>query len=236
MAVSTFLVGNTDPEVYSMTDGVKRADANIPLGEAIGWAERDPIWTARGKAIQAYAELESALCSLMAATGETSRETALAIFYKITNTHARNSIIEKLLHKKCGPKFNPFWNKYVRELRKIDLKRNEIVHWLAAANVTINADHVMLVGVTLIPPASLVAPVTSPPRITTKELNGFEEKCGDFARLANMFAVRIKPLEAAPEEPWLDIFQLPFVYPLPEGHPIARKPATPDTPPQSSPA
>jgi hypothetical protein len=102
MSVSTFLIGTTDPELYSMSDGIKRADNNIQLTEVIHWAEYDPIWANRGKAVQAYAQLESALNHLLQVTSGMSWEASAAVFYKITNTNARNSILEKLLHQKCG--------------------------------------------------------------------------------------------------------------------------------------
>src|SRR5436190_2960490 len=135
MTVSTFLIGSEDTKLYSMTDGVKRPTKNIPLGEVIQWVEYDPIWKHRGKAVQGYADLERALCMLLVTLSGMSWETAVTIFYKITNTQARNGILEKLLHKKCGTKFNPFWNPFAKDLRILDLERNKIVHWVAAANV-----------------------------------------------------------------------------------------------------
>jgi hypothetical protein len=110
MTVSTFLIGATEPRLYSMTDGVSRESPNVPLEDVIKWARYDPIWAARGEAIQGYASVESGLSNLLRALTGMAHEAALTIFYKITNTNARNSILEKLLHQKCGAKFNVFWN------------------------------------------------------------------------------------------------------------------------------
>jgi hypothetical protein len=117
----------------------------------------------------------------------------------------------------------------------MDLKRNEIVHWLAAANVLINSAQETLMGVTLIPPASL-GDSKPEQHITARDVLAFAEKCGEMASIAREFHMRIDPPKDHPElgEPWFDIFQLPFVYPLPEGHPALRK-RGPDIHPQSFP-
>lgn len=235
MEVSTFLIGATEPRLYCMTDGVSRETNNIPLQDVIDWAPYDPFWAARGKAIQGYAQLESSLCHLLVALTGMSWAAAVTVFYKITNTNARNTILEKLLHQKCNTKFNLFWNPFAHELRQIDLKRNEIVHWLAAANVLLNSKKQILVGVTLIPPASVTSG-NSPIHITTSDLRAFANKCDEFSRLAAGLAMRIRPPEGTDEgEPWFDIFQLPFVYPLPEGHPYRAQNAVPEIHPQSFP-
>lgn len=237
MAVSTFLMQSPDVNRYSMTDAICRPIRNVPLDDVIEWSRYDPLWKHRGQAIQAYAELESSLCFLLKMLGEMSWETAETLFYKITSTGARNAILDKLLHKKAGTKFNAFWNPYLKELRPIDLKRNEIVHWLAVANVFMNDTNQLTVGVTLVPPGS-VKSKNGPtgPHITSQELMAFATKCDEFARLASGLAMRFDPETTEAEgEPWLDIYQLPLVYPLPAGHPIIRKPPEPEIHPRSFP-
>jgi len=237
MPTFTFLIGSTDPEVYSLTDDVERPDGNIPLDRVIELAGQDPIWANRGKAIQGYAQLEYSLCRLLEFWGDMSNVTASTVFYKIVSTSARISILEKLLHRKHGSTFNLFWNSLVKELRQIDTERNEIVHWLSAANSILNDKNVLLVGVTLIPPASVGDNQATPLRITSKDLNAFEKKCDEFARLLAMFAAVCKPLEGFTPElqsTWRGIFQQPLVYPLPAGHPLFQMPKAPDSQPQSS--
>jgi hypothetical protein len=232
MTTFVFLMGSTDPEIYSVRDDTPLKDKNIPIDRAIELAEVDPIWAQRGKAIQAYAFLESALSMLFASVADISPQVAGTIFYKITNTASRNSILEKLIVEKHGAKYNPFWNSYLKELRVIDLKRNEIVHWLAAANINVDNEQRLIVGVTLMPP-NIAKHDEDTPRVMRKDLKAFQDKCDVFARIANMFAIFTKP-DAEPTEPWLGIFQQPFLYPPPEGHPILRKRAAPQTPPQPS--
>lgn len=221
-----------------MDGGVVRDHNNVNLADLIELVEYDPIWVHRGKAIQAYAELENSLNRLFSALSDTTWETAATIFYKIINTDARRSIIEKLLHQKCGAKFNPFWNQLTRELRDIDGRRNEIAHWLAAVVHMINSQQHLLLGVILIPAAS-VANHRIEPRLTTSDLIRFRKKCEDLERLAGGLAARIKPphpdMPTPSDEPSLDIYQQPLVYPLPEDHPLNGPPEAPRTHPQSFP-
>jgi len=240
MIVSTFLVNAgdpADPKVYSMVDVTPKATRNMELDQVIQWAEHDPFWIYRGKAIQGYAHLESALCALLVAVSDMKWEAAATIFYKITNTSARNSILEKLLHHTFGAKFNPFWNPLSQEIRALDLKRNEIVHWLAAATVMFNSNTQLMMGITLVPPAS-IHHKGSRPQITANDLIEFARKCDETSAALHQFAMRLKPPDAMPDksEPWLDIYQLPLTYPLPEGHPLKLPAAKPRTHPQSFPA
>jgi hypothetical protein len=233
--ISTFLVGSEDSELYSITDGIVRPDKNIPLDDALTLGEQDPIWINRGKAIQAYAMLEQSLCFLLAELAAVDLETAGTIFYKITNTGSRSGILERLLHKKHGTRFNLFWNAYFKELRQIDLKRNAIVHWLSAMNTAINIHDMMIVGITLIPPGS-VHGGGPPEHLTSNDLIAFTNKCWVFARLCTMFSgVTSRIPDDDTKKTWFEIFQRPLVYPLPADHLLNQTPAKPDTPPQSSP-
>jgi hypothetical protein len=144
--ISTLLLGSTNPDHYSMTDGVVRSDKNIPLQVALDMAEQDPIWGHRGRAIQSYAILEQALSGALAEFGGMTRENATTIFYKITNTGSRSKILQKLLRRKFGTTYNLFWNVYFKELTRIDLRRSEIVHWLSAMNVALNTHNMIDYG------------------------------------------------------------------------------------------
>jgi hypothetical protein len=231
--ISTFLINSPNPEHYSLTDRVVRPDRNIPLEEAIKLAEQDPIWASRGKAIQSYAMLEQSLSLLLADLGNMSPDAASIIFYRISNTDSRSKILEKLLRKKHGNQFNLFWNAYFTELRQINIKRNEIVHWLCAMNVKINTQNMMIIGITLIHPSSL-GNKEPPNQITSNHLLDFAAKCDVFARLCAMFCgVTSGRFAGDAAKPWLDIFQQRLVYPLPADHPLNQTPVTPDSQPQS---
>lgn len=233
--ISTFRIGIAKPELYSLTDGIVRSNKIVDLGDALKLAEQDSIWANRGKAIQSYAMLEQALSNLLADLGGMTYETATTIFYKITNTGSRTGIIEKLLHAKYGSRFNLFWNAYLRELRRIDLKRNAIVHWLSVMYAAINTHNMMIVGISLIPPGQAASELDN--RITSDDLIAFAEKCDVFARLCTMFwgATTDPQCPEDVKQTWLGIFQQPLVYPLPADHPLlGQTPPIPNNPPQSS--
>ncbi len=235
--ISTFLLRSPNPAHYSLTDGIVRPTKNIDLGDAIKLGEQDPLWANRGKAIQGYAMLEQSLCFLLAALSGMERNIAEIVFYKITNADARNKILEKLIHEKHGRKYNLFWNEYFRQLHTIDVKRNEIVHWLSAMNVALNTQDVMIVGMTLIHPASLGQKKPPPNQITSSDLIDFATKCEIFSRLSTMFvgATYDPQMPDAIKRTWLEIFQQLLIYPLPASHPLLiRTQPTPGSQPQSS--
>ena len=120
------------PSLYTVTDPSGPSGGPIDQSVVSRLLEQDQIWAERGKAIQSYALLEQSLNMLFSQLSDTTESVAGTIFYKISNASARNSIIEKLLKTKYNAKFNLFWNSYLKLLRPIDLRRNEIVHWVAA--------------------------------------------------------------------------------------------------------
>lgn len=205
--ISTFLIGNPNVESYSVTDGIVRPDGIIPLEEVMKMTEHDPIWTARGKAIQAYAMLEQAMCRTLSSLSGMTFEAAATIFYKITSAGSRNAIIEKLMHKKFDSKFNLFWRPLLKEMRRIDGKRNEIVHWLSVANAALDQDSILIVGVCLVPPTFNENKTGAHPRLTVKNLNHFSSECDVFSRLCSTFNFATRadadPIESGP---WLEIF------------------------------
>lgn len=231
-----FLVRNLPHPTCYLTDNVIRPDNNIIMDDVLAWVENDPIWAARGKAIQGYAQIENALSSLWAQLTGMSLEDSALIFYKNTSAGSRSATTEKLLHKRYGNQYNPFWNPFLIALRTIDNRRNQIAHWLSAVNVGIGADRIIRAGVTLVPPASFAAQAAEGPTVTTQEMQEFQERCSECARLITMFQQATKPnLELTPAllQTWLDIFRQPFVYPLPAGHPLNQRMPAPENQPQS---
>ena len=93
----------------------------------------------RGKAINAYAGVEPALCNIFGLLlGVEGYEVAPTVFYSITNTHSRNRIMDDLLEKRHGPTYQAYWNGIPGTpnksglftiIRQLDQMRNEIVHW-----------------------------------------------------------------------------------------------------------
>jgi hypothetical protein len=200
------------------------ADAINP-GAGTGAAE---FLLLRANAIQNYAKLEQSLFMLFATLADVQNDIGGIIFFKITNTHTRNSILERLIRKKHGSTYNLFWNSYIKQLHSIDSKRNEIVHWNVATNTHFDGNGNYTVTVSLAPPNFWDRDANTP-SIAASDLREFIEKCDVFSRLATMFTF-MERLPAEPQKPWLDIFQQPLVYPLPTGHLLTQQ-----NPPQSSP-
>ncbi|HMC13564.1 MAG TPA: hypothetical protein VKG67_04395, partial [Gallionellaceae bacterium] len=109
-----------------MTDSTS---PGIALKEASKVLDQDPFWAVRAKAIENYASLEQSQCRLLAALGNIEPEVAGIIFFKISSTDSRNKIIEKLFRRKYQGQYNLFINSLVSQLKPINIKRNEIVHW-----------------------------------------------------------------------------------------------------------
>ena len=109
-------ISSPDTTLYQLQGALAVPPGNIDLTVAQEMAASAPTWAARGKAIQAYAAVEQSLCSVMGSLLGISLEQAAIMFFKITSAGSRNSIIEKLLKFKFGPRYNLFWNAYLKEI------------------------------------------------------------------------------------------------------------------------
>lgn len=210
------------------------ARITIDVDDLRAKAETDPAWAIRGRAIQAYASLEQALFALFVQLTNMQPDIAGVIFFKITSSQARNAIIDKLQRKIHGGKYALFWNSYILQLRQIDTKRNELVHWNAVNNVHIDSELNYVHSVYLAPPNSWGLNKDSPV-ITAEDMIEFIEKCRIYSRLCSEFVNLI--YDKIPPDillAWRDTFQQPVVYPLPDNHPLSQKPPIPESPPQSS--
>lgn len=231
LLISTFLMNSPDRRLYQLASNTPtKTPGNIDLQEAIELATRSPMWAARGEAVQAYAALEQSLCSLFQYLSSMELGAANIVFYKITNYRARNDIIDKLLRKKHDTIYSIFWNSYKKQLQQLDLARNDIIHWLAAANVALADNGHLIVGINLIPAQSLSdrSPGTYKTIIDVQE---FIEKCLIWARLCNLFSGFLsRPETLGTEISWSQVFLQEVIYPLPPEHPLSQKPPPPSEP------
>jgi hypothetical protein len=201
----------------------------------------DHLWATRGKAVQAYALLEQALCRVLALVSGTSPQVAAIIFFRIASTQARNDILDKLIRLQFRREFSLFWNSVFRALRPTDIKRNEIVHWSVSTQVRLSPEGPSSPEVTLRPPTFWSTLDESAPQITNDDLQEFMKKCHFYSQHINVFAAlkgapdSIYHLSADEAQTWLDIFHKPLVYPPPTDIPQSPTPAIRGTPPQSSP-
>ena len=203
----------------------------IISGDSATW---DSFHAARGRAIQAYASLEQSLCSLLAKFGGINESVASVIFFKITSSRARDSILEKLLKKQHGATYSVFWNSVTKRVDRISQDRNQIVHWNAAVVVTDNG-----LEMQLIPPNHWEFRLDSPV-LRVDDLADFITECSFLGQLCNKFRMFLGPelaacLNSEQLQTWTDIFQQPLVYPPPSTHPLCQTTPAPETPPPPSP-
>jgi hypothetical protein len=194
-----------------------------------------PLHAARGHAIQSYANLEQSLCRLFVLVSGTTPDVAGVIFFKITSTAYRDKMLARLVEKKYGNKYEAFWESLGKLIAQITQRRNEIVHWSVA--MTIDAARGTQIPTLVLPNIYdwLLTDKAEPP-ITTEGLIEFKIKCDTITRLCNMFQMIHKHSHWPAElmKTWLDIFQKPVVYPMPEGHPLFQKKPKPESQPPSS--
>jgi hypothetical protein len=194
---------------------------NIPLLPPLPADARLKI--ARAEAIDAYSSLEIALSRLFADVLGTKPDLAGIVLFRIGNARARNRMIELLIKRKYGAKFNLYWNFVFKFIGQLDQRRNEVVHW--SVRIT---PHFARSGKLTSATAKLVPPNIWDHRrgeesLSERDLNDFARKC-DFAEAAVwsfvMFSVTRNRERRAT---WRDIFQQPLAYPPPENHPICQR-------------
>lgn len=205
-----------------MTDTTSPKIALEDVSTVLG---QDPFWAVRAKAIQSYASLEQSLCGLLAALAEIEPEVAGIIFFKISSADSRNKIIEKLFHRKYQGQYNLFINSLISQLRPIDRKRNEIVHWNTSQ--TISGPTQSDWSLSLIPP-NFWAHNVDTPSISIRDLITFANKCSFYGRLINMFWLVMDPRHqefvALTRDTWIEIFSQSIVYPPQADHPLYTTP------------
>src|SRR5271169_577483 len=157
-----------------MTDSTS---PGIALKEASKVLDQDPFWAVRAKAIENYASLEQSQCRLLAALGNIEPEVAGIIFFKISSTDSRNKIIEKLFRRKYQGQYNLFINSLVSQLKPINIKRKESVHWNTIQ--TISGSTPSDWSLSLIPPNFWEHNVDSP-SIGIQDLVTFANKCSFY--------------------------------------------------------
>lgn len=178
----------------------------------------------RGRAIEGYSNLEFFLCCLMADLIGCSHEVAGIIFYKITSTRSRSEILDKLFRRRHKGASRTYWNSLLREVGKLDERRNQIVHWTTIA--TDHPDEGIGAGRAM-RPANIFSQ-SDVPSIERAHLLDFIIACDFWCGSVQAFTRFLNPpirrgqsdLPADELEAWRDIFQRPAEYPPPSSHPL----------------
>ena len=180
----------------------------------------DQLRIARAEAIQFYAGLERALCSLLANFLEASPDTAATLFYRNANANSRNEILLRLFEKRYGnSEYAAFWKSAINRIGGLDRRRNEIVHWQEAEFEDAGKIRVQLIA------GNLWDRTPNSGSLGIEELKDFTAECDFVTKSLNMFDVLLNgALEksAVSTEPWHDICQKPMIYPPPDGHPLSK--------------
>ena len=194
--------------------------------------EHEKLLIARSVAIEAYASMESALCTLLARLLGTTNDTASIVFFRITNAHSRNTIIETLIQHSHGEKFDTYFHGTAGQpgvkrtpgllsaVRQLDERRNQIVHWHRRDS----GERTDLV------PAYYWARDTEAEPIKADDLYAFAEKADFVMRSLMMFIHYTKPKWPFSDDEhrtWTQIFQRPGLYPPSSDHPLAPTPKAP---------
>lgn len=194
--------------------------ATLDFSDIDRQAATHPLWAQRGHAIQAYANLEQALCALMAQFGSMPSRTAGTIFFRISNTRTRLRIIEELMKASVGNPYPDFWKQAQSLVGGLDGQRNEIVHWHTVQDVHMTEKGATLTGLTLVPPNFLAQSTAAH---TVETMKAFVQKCAFTSSLLNMYGALLGGhLSGDAEKAWRDIFRQMIVYPPPSSHPLFR--------------
>jgi len=200
----------------------------------------------RGRAIQAYAGLESSLCGFFSELTGMARQASPIVFYKITNAKVVVEILQDLLTLKNQSEYAAFWSSLKKMLHQVIQQRNEIVHWTTVGFLgaapgrpkTILMKTASLASFRPTPAdqnADAVAEAIANQQITPTQIVNFTNKVLFLAHLCSMFTMEVSGVLSGPtDQSWREIFQKPIEYPPPKGHPLNTSPETPERQPPAS--
>ena len=187
---------------------------------------------ARGHAIQSYTSIEFSLCMFLAHLMGTSHEIAGVIFFRVINTRSRNLILSELYRQKHGEAFTVYWKSLLKQIQSLDQRRNEIIHWHMITKISTD-DPTMAIG-RLMPP-NYWGHDENTPALGLPEITEFIQKCDVTSRSMNTLWAHLSGAHSRDDDPtWLEIFQKPLDYPLPDDHPLSRNHKAPEGPPEPS--
>jgi hypothetical protein len=175
--------------------------------------------------------LERSLSLIFAKWLGTGVDVAGLVSFRITNTHARNRILDDLKKKQLRDRYNLVWNSLLSLIRSTDQRRNEIVHWHVINNIDLSLPHPDASTLSLMPPTGWGIPPS--PSLNEVELVEFINKCRMLSRAVVLFSM-VDETPPRLSGAWLEIFQKPIPYPLPDDYPLSPNYKEPETMPSAS--
>lgn len=204
-----------------------------------------PLYHWRGKAIEAYASMELSLSILFSDLLQSPIQYAGIVFFRITNTSSRNTIIETLLSKRYGDTYTAFWSGVPNTpnrkglfnlIRSLDQRRNEIVHWHTVSYLNADEYNGPPSPVQLTPPTAW-AFKSDQPKLGTADLIEFCQLATFVHSAISIFTIVSNgtlPRDADAWQTWHEILQQPCTYPPSKGHPLFQTPEELQSQPQPS--
>lgn len=202
----------------------------------------------RSRAIESYASVEQSLNDLFADLIGTTQKLAGVVFFRISNANSAHKIIETLLKKKFGNKFDLYWNGDAKgnkgvfgHLRSLSQERNEIVHW-NVVNFLDGESRTMPgpeAGEWVLEPPNFWDMDYEKPQKTTEDLQEFTARA-DFIQHSIFIFLnlhgdrRLSAFRGEIATSWRRIFEQPCFYPPPEDHPSHTRWIARENPPQPS--
>jgi hypothetical protein len=197
---------------------------------------KDPPWLpklaadarlkiARADAIHSYGNLEISLNLLFARLLGTKPDLAGIVLFRISNTRARSKILEQLIKRKYGAKFNLYWNFLFKFIGQLDQRRNEVVHWHMGILPNFGRTGKLTSATVRLAPPNFWDRRAGKQSLTERDLNDFALKC-DFADAAVWCFVAYVMMHAGNRglrATWRGICQQPLAYPPPDTHPIRQR-------------
>jgi hypothetical protein len=155
------------------------------------------------------------------------------VFFRITSSHTRNSILKDLKQKKLQDQHNLFWNSLLKFIRALDDRRNEIVHCVIMNNVDLSSPHENASKLTLSSLRDVLNHNQNGASFDENDLNDFIKRCEFASRLVNLFYALQGEHGAQMPRELIDLFDRRLVYAPTDDHPLSpnRKPS--ETPSKS---
>jgi hypothetical protein len=100
----------------------------------------NPLYRAIGESMQAYAQVERLLASVLEAILRVDFRRAHAIFFAMQNVRTRNELIETLLNLEFGGGLRKFWASCSQYLLVLARFRNAVAHWHPHINIYVSKD------------------------------------------------------------------------------------------------
>ncbi|HZE52592.1 MAG TPA: hypothetical protein VE111_04865 [Bradyrhizobium sp.] len=177
---------------------------------------------ARAEAIDAYGGLEISLSRIFADLLGTKPDLAGIVLFRIGNSRARNKMIELLIKRKYGAKFNLYWNSVFKLIGQLDNRRNEIVHWNMSVRPNFGRSGKLTSATAKLFPPNIWDRRRGKQSLNERDLFDFVLRC-EFAEAAVWSFLTFLVIHggnAKLRAAWRGIFQQPLVYPPVDDHPI----------------